>query len=74
MHELAIVEELVEKIREYERENGLKAERIKIQLGRLNELTDESFTFLFKNLCPDIELEIEKCNKEGIYLKSIRCV
>jgi len=71
MHEIGIIEELVEKIKEYEIENNRKAKRVKIGFGRCEELTEENIHFLFKTLCPDILLEIEACDLDGVYLKSI---
>lgn len=77
MHEVNIVKELIEKIENQANAyNAHRVGKVKIRLGKLDELDASSFNLWFKNLTKgskieDATLEVIKSDEPGIYLLSL---
>ncbi|MBU0599510.1 hydrogenase maturation nickel metallochaperone HypA [bacterium] len=77
MHEVGIVQELIEEIKsQAKKQNAGKVTKVKVKTGKLEELTLDSFRFWFEQLskgtvAEGAEIMLTVTNDEGVYLEHV---
>lgn len=77
MHEVSIIEDLIEEIEfQAKAQNAHKVTKIKVKIGKLEELNSDSFHFWFEQLskgsiAEKATIELLPCDEQGIYLESL---
>lgn len=77
MHELSIIKDLIDEVEEQAKsQKAHKVTKIKLKIGKLEELNLESFKLWFESLSKGsisegVILEVTTCKEPGVYLESL---